>query len=87
MPTDKLGLLFLDDAGRAVQPDPVQLDDIRPIPGTVAANGRTVPKFAPLCSSATTRSPAPRTTFVPLAGVRPPHQWVTVCLRYERNSP
>ena len=27
MPTDKLGLLFLDDAGRAVQPDPDRLDD------------------------------------------------------------
>jgi hypothetical protein len=27
MPTDKLGLLFLDDSGRAVQPDPNRLGD------------------------------------------------------------
>jgi hypothetical protein len=27
MPTDKLGLLFLDDTGHAVQPDPDRLDD------------------------------------------------------------
>jgi hypothetical protein len=27
MPTDKLGLLFLDDTGRPVQPDPERLDD------------------------------------------------------------
>jgi hypothetical protein len=33
MPTDKLGLLFLDEDGRAVQPDPDRLDDYEPHAG------------------------------------------------------
>jgi hypothetical protein len=33
MPTEKLGLLFLDNAGHAVQPDPDRLDDYQAQPG------------------------------------------------------
>jgi len=58
MPTDKLGLLFLE-AGEVVQPDPDRLDAHQTHAGQRGANGRAVPKSAQVCPSATTRNQVP----------------------------
>jgi hypothetical protein len=54
MPTDKIGLLFLE-AGEAV-PIPTDWTTIKPILGSGAVIGRAVPKSVRPCSSVTTRN-------------------------------
>jgi hypothetical protein len=55
MPTDKVGLLFLQD-GHVLQPDPDRLDEYQTTPDTSAANGPPARKSPRRCWSATGRS-------------------------------
>jgi hypothetical protein len=55
MPTEKIGLLFLQ-AGKVVQPDPPALKLIRRMPGNRGTNGPPAPTLHPPCWNVTTRS-------------------------------
>jgi len=54
MPTEKVGLLFLED-GKVIQPDPARLNKYQPTQPNDAVTGPAASRSNPACSNATPR--------------------------------